>query len=228
MKWILPGILLLGCVLSLLRLRLRVHLALRDEGITLSLRAGPLQRIWPLGQAGRTPPSNDSKGPVKASAEEPAKGEQEAEKDAKPKKGTSRKPRNWKLLAAMGREAVGLILSRLRRGVVIEPLDLSFTVGGQEDPAAAAQRYGAVQSVIWAIMPQLEERLTIPSPHLRTALNFESRETSLRGELGLSLRLGALLRIAWGLLWIALRTRWRRREQATVLTEEAETMEKKG
>lgn len=229
MKWILLGILLLlGFLLLLLRLRLRIHLALRDEGITLSLRAGPIHRTWPLGKAETAPPPEASEEPAKPSAEKPTKGEQEAAEEANPKKRKSRKPRDWNMLAAMGKEAAGLILSRLRRGGKIEPLNVSLTLGGKEDPAAAAQHYGAVQAAIWTIMPQLEERLTIPDPHLRVDLEFQSQETTLRGEIGLSLRLGTLLRIGWGLLGIALRTRRQRKKQQSVLAEEAETMEKKG
>ena len=41
-------------------------------------------------------------------------------------------------------------LDRTRRGLRIEPLDLSVTLGGSEDPASAAQLYGELYAAVWS------------------------------------------------------------------------------
>ena len=47
-------------------------------------------------------------------------------------------------------------LRRTRRGIRIQPLRLAVTLGGAEDPAAAAELYGGLHALIWTGMPALE------------------------------------------------------------------------
>lgn len=100
------------------------------------------------------------------------------------------------------REAVSLLwpplkraLNRTRRGLRIQPLDLCVTLGGGEDPAAAAQLYGEAHACVWTAMPVLERLLVIPEPHIHIGIDFNVSETKLEGELGVTARAGTLLAV---------------------------------
>lgn len=86
-------------------------------------------------------------------------------------------------------------LRRTRRGIRIHPLRLSLTLGGREDPAAAAELYGYLHTGIWTVMPQLERLLEIPDPRLHVGMDFDMDETVLEGEAALSIRIGTLLAV---------------------------------
>ena len=88
-------------------------------------------------------------------------------------------------------------LGKTRRGIVIEPLQLSVCVGGREDPAAAAEIYGGLHGLIWTFMPPLESLLRIPDPHLHVGLDFDRVDTIVTGSVGFHARIGTLLAIAW-------------------------------
>lgn len=86
-------------------------------------------------------------------------------------------------------------LNRTRRGVRIDPLDLSVILGGQTEPADAARLYGELHGAVWAGMPVLERLLVIPHPHIHLDVDFTAEETKLQGTVGISARIGTLLRI---------------------------------
>lgn len=86
-------------------------------------------------------------------------------------------------------------LDRTRRGLRIEPLDLSVTLGGSEDPASAAQLYGELYAAVWSAMPVLERLLVIPSPYIHIGIDFMETKTKLEGEVGVSARVGTLLAV---------------------------------
>ena len=86
-------------------------------------------------------------------------------------------------------------LDRTRRRLRIEPLDLSVTLGGSEDPASAAQLYGELYAAVWSAMPVLERLLVIPSPHIHIGIDFMEDKTKLEGEVGVSARVGTLLAV---------------------------------
>lgn len=96
-------------------------------------------------------------------------------------------------------------LARTRRGIRIHPLLLSVTVGGEEDPAAAAQRYGELNGAVWAVMPVLEQLLVIREPYIHIGIDFDAAETRAEGSFGLSIRIGTLLGIAFSIGIPALR-----------------------
>ena len=104
-------------------------------------------------------------------------------------------------------------LGRFRRGIRIRPLRLSVTLGGREDPAAAAQLYGQIQAAVWTGMPILEDLVDIPSPSIHTGVDFDARKTAVEGEAGVTFRIGALIAMGFGAAFPALRwfLRWRKR-----------------
>ena len=93
------------------------------------------------------------------------------------------------------------------RGVRIDPLDVSVILGGQAEPADAAQLYGELHGAVWTGMPVLEQLLVIPRPHIHLDVDFTAEETKILGSVGFSARIGTLLRIGMtvaipGLRWL--------------------------
>ena len=86
-------------------------------------------------------------------------------------------------------------LRRTRRGIRIKPLRLAVTLGGAEDPAAAAELYGGLHALIWTGMPALERLVVIPDPAIHLGIDFDAAKTRAEGEIGLSIRLGTLIAV---------------------------------
>lgn len=99
----------------------------------------------------------------------------------------------------------GRALRRFGRGIRIWPLELSATLGGRDDPAAAAERYGYLCAAVWTVMPQLEEWLDIRQPAIHMNVDFDAADLRIRGRVGASMRIGTLLSIGLGLAVPALR-----------------------
>ena len=182
--WIL-GILLALLVLLCLT-RVGVH-ALFGDALALDAKIGPF-RIHIL-------PGKKQDKKREKRAKEPKEAEKSEEKAEK-------KPCFPKPSMADIREAVSVLwpplkraLNRTRRGVRIHPMDLCVTLGGQEDPAAAAQLYGEAHAGVWAVMPVLERLLVIPSPHIHIGIDFTESKTKLEGEVGVTVRIGTLLAV---------------------------------
>jgi len=96
-------------------------------------------------------------------------------------------------------------LNRTRRGIRIQPLQLGVTLGGSDDPAAAAELYGYLHAGMWTAMPGLEQLLVIPDPYLHLGIDFNAQKTALKGTVGLSVRIGTLLAVAFGVGFPALK-----------------------
>ena len=69
------------------------------------------------------------------------------------------------------------------------------SLGGAEDPAAAAELYGGLHALIWTGMPALERLVVIPDPAIHLGIDFDAAKTQAEGELGLSIRLGTLIAV---------------------------------
>lgn len=116
------------------------------------------------------------------------------------------------------KEAVGQLwpplkkaLQRMCRGVRIDPLRCSVTVGGEDDPAAAAELYGYLHAGVWSALPVLEQLLVIPDPYVHIGIDFDAKETVAEGTLALTARIATLLHIALTVAVPALR--WFRQYQ---------------
>ena len=202
--WIL-GILLALLVLLCLT-RVGVH-ALFGDALALDAKIGPF-RIHIL-------PGKKQDKKREKRAKEPKEAEKSEEKAEK-------KPCFPKPSMADIREAVSVLwpplkraLNRTRRGVCIHPMDLCVTLGGQEDPAAAAQLYGEAHAGVWAVMPVLERLLVIPEPHIHIGIDFNASETKVEGELGVTARVGTLLAVGATVAFPALKwfLRYRKKQK---------------
>ena len=202
--WIL-GILLALLVLLCLT-RVGVH-ALFGDALALDAKIGPF-RIHIL-------PGKKQDKKREKRAKEPKEAEKSEEKAEK-------KPCFPKPSMADIREAVSVLwpplkraLNRTRRGVRIHPMDLCVTLGGQEDPAAAAQLYEEAHAGVWAVMPVLERLLVIPEPHIHIGIDFNASETKVEGELGVTARVGTLLAVGATVAFPALKwfLRYRKKQK---------------
>lgn len=183
--WIL-GI-LTALLLLLCRTRVGVHAAFAGGTLTLDAKAGPIRiRILPAGK------KKGSKAATKA--ERSPDGKAKKPKAPLPKPSFTDIKDAVRTLAPPLRRALG----RTRRGIRIHPLQLSVTVGGEEDPAAAAELYGYLHAGVWTGMPVLEQLLVIPSPYVHIGIDFDASDTAVQGEVGVSARIGTLLAAVLG------------------------------
>ena len=96
-------------------------------------------------------------------------------------------------------------LGRTRRGIKVDPLQLSVTVGAENDPAAGAEFYGYLHGGVWTGMPLLERLVDIPDPRIHVGIDFDEGNTKAEGIVGISIRIGTLLAVALGVGIPALR-----------------------
>lgn len=146
----------------------------------------------------------------------PAKGGAKKPKEKKPKKEKPKKePRDLtkalkkfpkptaedlKSAYRLLQPAMKKMLRRFGRGIRIHPLSLSVTLSGRDDPAQAAETYGYVCAAIWTVMPPLEELIDIPRPSLHAGVDYDAQNILVRGQVGVSLRVGTLLAMGLGIM----------------------------
>jgi len=202
--WILLAI---GVLIVLLcRIRVGVWAAFGGEELRLDVKLG-LVRVHIL-PAGHKKP----KKPEKPRKERPKK-EKPQKKGEKGGGKPSFAPEDIKDALRTLLPALKRTLRRTRRGIRIKPLRLSMTLGGQEDPAAAAQLYGELQAAVWAGMPVLERLVDVRDPHIHVGVDFNTPDTAVEGEAGAGFRVGTLIAMGFGLAFPALGwfLRWRKR-----------------
>lgn len=197
---------LLALVLVLLCLtRVGVWAAFGKEGVFLDARIGPLRvHILPAKPKKSKKPKTDKK-PQKPKAPK----EKSAEEKRKPNIALEDiRDALHSLLPPLGRA-----LRRLGRGIRIRPLRLSVVLGGREDPAASARLYGELQAAVWTGMPLLERLADIREPYIHTDVDFSADAPAVEGEAGVTLRVGTLLAMGFGVAFPALGwfLRWRKR-----------------
>lgn len=169
--------------------RVGIHVALQREHTTVDAKIGPFHiRLFP-GKEKAKKAEKQPKKPKKDKTTETGK-----QKKALPKVTLADIKDAVRTLAPPLKKA----LARTRRGIRIQPLDLRMTLGGSEDPAAAAEQYGYLHAGVWTAMPVLEELLVIPDPYIHVGIDFDARETVLEGEVGVSIRIGTLLAVGLG------------------------------
>lgn len=175
MTWflIILGILILLAVL-LSRIRLGVRLSWEPGTLTAEAAIGPARiRLYP---------------PVKPKKEsQPQPAAKKTDQPQQKKRTSFPKPTA---------EDVRLALERTRRGIRVTPLEICITVGGGEDPAAAAQLYGWLHTAVWTIMPALEQLVHIPEPAIHIGIDFDADTTVSSGKVGIFLTLGTLISVA--------------------------------
>lgn len=189
-RWILGVLFLL--VLLLCRTRAGVLVTLGDA-VTVDVKAGLFRfRVFP---GKKKPPGR------KKSKGKPDAGGNGEKKRSIPKPSLEDIRDAVRTLAPPLKKA----LHRTHRGIRIAPLRLSLTVGGRADPAAAAELYGELNAAVWTGMPVLERLLDIPDPRIHSEVNFEAEGTQVKGTVGISIRVGTVLAVGFGIAVPALR-----------------------
>lgn len=183
--WILGILVLLGLLFCLLRLGILVTFAPGQASVDIWI--GPF-RV-------RVAPTKAKKGKAAPAKEKPKKEKNPAEKFKQFSKPTLRdlKDAYTELWPPMKRA-----LARTCRGVRIRPFRLFVILAGAEDPAAAAELYGAVNAAVWTALPPLQQLLVIPDPQIHVGLDFDAGRTAVSGTVGVSARIGTLLAIGAG------------------------------
>ena len=106
-------------------------------------------------------------------------------------------------------EALKKALRKIRRRMRVDPLEASI-IFGHSDPVKVAQMYGWANTAVWSMMPQLEELIHIPHPHIHLGVDYDAFSTKAEGRVGIKLRVGAVIVIAltlaipvlkWYLAW---------------------------
>ena len=114
-------------------------------------------------------------------------------------------------------------LERTRKGIRIHPFAISATIGAANDPASGAELYGWLHAGVWTVMPQVERILVIPKPSIHIGIDFDAAKTKLEGKIGLSARIGTLLRVGLTIAIPAIKwfLKWKR-QQRTVSAMQSE------
>ena len=190
MMWflIILGILILLAAL-LSRLRLGVRLTWEPGSLTAEATVGPVHiQLYPPA-------------PRKKKSSKPEPAAKEAPQQPQKKRSSFPKPTADDLRLALKTLLPPLrkALDRTRRGIRITPMEISVTVGGGEDPAAAAQLYGQLHAVVWTVMPALEQLVRIPDPAIHVGIDFDADATVSSGKVGIFLTLGTLISVALGI-----------------------------
>ena len=201
--WILAVIALLIALLC--RTRVGVWAAFGGEELRLDVKIG-LLRVHIL--------------PTKPKKPRAEKTPEEKKKKKKPKEEPKGEKSKLSFTLEDGKDAFRSLLPPLKRalgrfgrGIRVRPLRLSLILPGLEDPAAAAENYGIIQAAVWGGVPQLERLLDIRNSYIHTDVDFLAEDMALEGEAGVTLRIGTLLAMGFGLAFPALGwfLRWRRR-----------------
>lgn len=173
---------LLALAIFLWRLRLGLYVVFGREQAAADLTIGPFRvRLVPSKETKKTLQETQKTGKPK---KEPKDLAEAAKKIPKPKL------EDLQDAARTLWPAAKKALRRTRRGIRVDPLRLSATLGGAEDPAAAAELYGGLHALVWTGMPALEKLVVIRDPGIHLGIDFDAQETRAEGELGISIRWG--------------------------------------
>ena len=180
--WCILGALVLLIILVLL-LRVGVLISLTDT-LTVLLRIGPA--AIPL-----YPAADKKEKPAKKAKPTP-------EPTPKTKKKLSLDITRQDVQAALKAvwQALEGVLRRIGRRVRITPCEVSVVVGGPW-PDKVAEQYGLISAAVWTVMPRLEQLIHIRDPYIHLDVDFNAPSTNAEGKLGLYLRVGDLLAIAF-------------------------------
>ena len=165
-------------------LRLGVNVRYDEEGLFVSVFAGPV-RITVIPRKKKDPDSKKKK-----KKEMPKEAEEEEEE--KKKGGTVRK-----LLDIIS--AVSECLRRFRKRLLVNELTLRYCAAGGPDPAKAAMSYGYINAAAGIVSGPLDMLFRIKKKDISTSVDFSAEEPLVFAKLKLSLSVWEILYIAAGL-----------------------------
>lgn len=170
--WVLAVVVLL--LMLLLCMRLRVRLSSKDGALNVYAAAGFVRfRVYP------------PKERKKAASKPKPKPKAEPKKQSDVGKVIRTVRRVWE--PAMG------VLQRVQRAVRLDPMRLSVTYGGHDEPADAAVLCGDTLALVWAVMPTLERVLRVHDPRITVNVDFDAPDLRVEADIGLTIRVWAVL-----------------------------------
>lgn len=181
--WCILGALALLIILILL-LRVGILVSLTDT-LTVLLRLGPAAiPLYPAAEKKEKPT--------------PKKAKPTTETTPKAKKKLSLDITRQDVQEALKAvwQALEGVFRRIGKRIRITPCEVSVVVGGPW-PDKVAEQYGLVSAAVWTVMPRLEQLIHIRDPYIHLDVDFNAPSTNVEGKLGLYLRVGDLLAIAF-------------------------------
>lgn len=180
--WCILGAIALLIILVLL-LRVGVLVSLTDT-LTVLLRIGPAAiPLYPAVEKKEKPAKK-----AKPTTEPTPKGKKKLSLDITRQDVQEALKAVWQALEG--------VLRRIGRRVRVTPCEVSVVVGGPY-PDKVAEQYGLVSAAVWTVMPRLEQLIHIRDPYIHLDVDFNAPATNVEGKLGLYLRVGDLLAIAF-------------------------------
>ena len=181
--WCILGAIALLIIIVLL-LRVGVLVTLTDT-LTVLLQIGPVAvPLYPAGEKKEKPTPKKAK----PAAETTPKGKKKLSLDITRQDVQEALKAVWQALEGVFR--------RIGRRVRVTPCEVSVVVGGPW-PDKVAEQYGLISTAVWTVMPRLEQLIHIRDPYIHLDVDFNAPATNVEGRLGLYLRVGDLLAIAF-------------------------------
>lgn len=179
------AVLLIGLLLSM-KVGIRV---IFGAELRAWAKIGPVTlRIYPLPEGKKKRPPEEKKGGLQQEhPQEEKKGRQITFEAV------------WQLITALLDPALDA-MDRVRRGLHVRCLRLHIIVS-DPNPAAAARRYGTLNSVLWPLIAAMENLVTVERRDVSVDLDFAARQSRAEGEAEVTLRLyhGICILLADGL-----------------------------
>ena len=180
--WCILGALALLVIIVLL-LRVGVLVTLTDT-LTVLLRIGPVAiPLYPAVEKKEKPIKK-----AKPTTEPVPKGKKKLSLDITRQDVQAALKAVWQALEG--------VLRRIGKRIRITPCEVSVVVGGAW-PDKVAEQYGLISAAVWTVMPRLEQLIHIRDPYIHLDVDFNAPATNVEGKLGLYLRVGDLLAIAF-------------------------------
>lgn len=187
--WILGILIVLAVLVARTRVGIRVRFG--EAPVSAVLTLGPF-RIPLTGEEKKEPKQLPKK--TKEKGKKPKTPQKKKEKSLFPKVTAADVKEAARTLGPPLKKALG----RTRRSVRIDPMTVSVTIGAAADLAAGAEVYGWVSGALFNVMPALEELVRVPDPRIHIGLDFDSADTRAQGDVGVSLRIGTLIAVVFG------------------------------
>lgn len=180
--WCILGALVLLIILVLL-LRVGVLISLTDT-LTVLLRIGPVAiPLYPAAEKKEKPAKK-----AKPTTETTPKTKKKLSLDITRQDVQAALKAVWRALEG--------VLRHIGRRIRVTPCEVSVVVGGPW-PDKVAEQYGLISAAVWTVMPRLEQLIHIRDPYIHLDVDFNAPATNVEGKLGLYLRVGDLLAIAF-------------------------------
>lgn len=174
---ILAAVFLVLCLLLSMKTGVRIVFG---DATRIWLKIGPMMlQVYPM--------------PEKRTKKPPQKAEKELSSQKEPSKRKVTFDAVWTLVQELLPPLLDT-MERIRRGICVKTLCLNVVVS-DANPALAAQRYGKLHALVWPLLAALEQTVCVKQRDVQLHLDFASRQTSVQGEVMLTMRVFRALHI---------------------------------